>query len=59
MKRGTGARALRTIIEEVMLGIMYELPSRHDVQQCIITEETITQRKEPTLITAGEMKAAS
>lgn len=59
MKRGTGARALRTIIEEVMLDIMYDIPSRDDVTKCIVTEETITQRKEPTLMTVNEMKQAS
>ncbi len=59
MKRNTGARALRTILEELMLNIMYEIPSRKDVKKCLITEETVLQRKEPTLITISELKAAS
>ncbi|MGC8834569.1 MAG: ATP-dependent Clp protease ATP-binding subunit ClpX [Armatimonadota bacterium] len=59
MKRGTGARALRTIIEEIMLDIMYEVPSRKDVKKCIVTAETVRERKSPTLITINELKAAS
>ncbi len=59
MKRRTGARALRTIIEEAMLNIMYEVPSTQDIKQCIVSAETITEKKEPTLVTHSEMKAAS
>jgi len=59
MKRGMGARALRAIIEEVMLNIMYEVPSCKDVKKCIVTEETILHRKEPTLLTLSEVKQAS
>jgi ATP-dependent Clp protease ATP-binding subunit ClpX len=58
-KRKMGARALRTIIEEVMLNIMYEIPSSKDVKKCIVSEETILEGKEPTLVTLNEMKAAS
>ena len=39
--KGTGARGLRSIIESMMTSIMYELPSRHDVAECIITKETV------------------
>lgn len=59
LRRGTGARALRSIIEEVMLSVMYEIPSRKDVKRCIITEETIREGKEPTVILLNEWKAAS
>jgi ATP-dependent Clp protease ATP-binding subunit ClpX len=59
MKRGMGARALRSIIEEVMLNIMYELPSCKDVKKCIISEDTIVNKKEPTLVTLSEVKQAS
>ena len=59
MKRGMGARALRAIIEEVMLNIMYEVPSCKDVKKCIVTEETILKKKEPTLLTLSEVKQAS
>lgn len=58
-KRKMGARALRTIIEEVMLNIMYEIPSTKDVRKCIVTAETILEGREPTLVTLSEMKAAS
>lgn len=59
LKRGMGARALRAIIEEVMLNIMYEIPSSKDVKKCIVSAETIIDKKEPTLVTLNEMKAAS
>lgn len=50
IERKTGARGLRSIIEESMLDIMYELPSRDDIEKCIITKETIEEKKEPKLI---------
>ena len=55
MKRGTGARGLRAIMEEVLLGVMYELPSRKDVSKCMITRETVMAKVNPTLVLrAGE-----
>ena len=45
--RGGGARALRAIVEEVMLDIMYQLPSRQNVSKCIITKDTMLKSKEP------------
>jgi len=45
--RGTGARALRSILEETMLEIMYTIPSRQNVTKCLVTKETITKKKEP------------
>ncbi len=56
LKRGMGARALRTIIEEIMLDVMFEIPSQGDVTQVIITEETVTQRRPPTLVRSREAK---
>jgi len=47
IQRGTGARALRSIIEDVMLDIMYNLPSKQNINRCIITKETITDKAEP------------
>lgn len=47
IERGTGARALRSIIEDVMLDIMYHLPTRQNITKCIITKETILKRKDP------------
>ena len=46
----TGARGLRAILEEVMLDVMYEIPSRNDVEKCIIIEDTIMKSAEPTLV---------
>jgi ATP-dependent Clp protease ATP-binding subunit ClpX len=47
MSRGGGARALRAIVEAVMLDIMYQLPTRQNVSKCIITKDTIVKSKEP------------
>ena len=47
MERGTGARALRSIIEEVMLDIMYGLPERSNVATCTITRDVILRKKDP------------
>ncbi|HTS00639.1 MAG TPA: ATP-dependent Clp protease ATP-binding subunit ClpX [Bacteroidota bacterium] len=47
VERGTGARALRSIIEEVFLDIMYSLPERRNLASCTITKEVIVKRKEP------------
>ncbi len=49
-ERKTGARALRAILEESMLEIMYELPSRKDILKCVITENVITHGAEPKII---------
>lgn len=48
--RGTGARALRSILEETMLDIMYHLPSRQNLVKCVISKETILKKKEPNYI---------
>jgi ATP-dependent Clp protease ATP-binding subunit ClpX len=50
IERKTGARGLRSIIESVMLDVMFELPSRDDIKKCIITKETITDQHSPKLI---------
>jgi ATP-dependent Clp protease ATP-binding subunit ClpX len=57
LKRGTGARALRTIIEEVMLDIMYEIPSSPDIKECLVIGETILKRQAPTLVTRRRKSA--
>ncbi len=49
--RGTGARGLRAILEEVLLEIMYELPSREDIAKVIIGAESVIERTEPVFIT--------
>lgn len=50
IKRKTGARALRAIMEEVMLDIMFNLPQIKDVKKCIITEDSIRNKKEPLFV---------
>jgi ATP-dependent Clp protease ATP-binding subunit ClpX len=51
--RATGARGLRSIIESALLNVMFELPSRKDVNKCVITRETIERNLDPTLVTEG------
>ncbi|MGH2653844.1 MAG: ATP-dependent Clp protease ATP-binding subunit ClpX [Actinomycetota bacterium] len=54
MLRGTGARGLRAIMEEVLLGVMYDLPSRKDVRKCVIDREVVMDGVNPTLVPKGE-----
>jgi ATP-dependent Clp protease ATP-binding subunit ClpX len=51
LERETGARGLRSIIEEVLLDVQFELPSRRDVKKCVVTKETIERGMPPTLVT--------
>lgn len=51
IKRKTGARGLRAIIESIMLDVMFELPSREDVIKCIVTKETVLHGVSPKLMT--------
>jgi ATP-dependent Clp protease ATP-binding subunit ClpX len=48
--RGTGARGLRAIMEEVLLSVMYEVPSRKDVERVVITREVVLENVNPTLV---------
>ncbi len=57
--RGVGARALRAIIEEVMLDIMYEIPSLSGIKRCVVTGETVRERRDPDLYTADQLRQAS
>ena len=56
LRRNTGARGLRAILEEVMLNVMFEIPSRGDVARCIITRDTILRREEPVVIAVDRKK---
>ena len=56
-KRKTGARGLRSIIEDVMVDVMYEIPSLRDVKECIVTEEVILKKERPILIFNRKKKA--
>ncbi|KRK34121.1 ATP-dependent Clp protease ATP-binding subunit ClpX [Loigolactobacillus bifermentans] len=58
IERNTGARGLRSIIEEVMMDIMFDLPSRDDVEKAIITEDTVKGTGKPTLILMDGQKAS-
>ncbi|MBS1888966.1 MAG: ATP-dependent Clp protease ATP-binding subunit ClpX [Actinobacteria bacterium] len=51
IERETGARGLRSILEETLLDVQFELPSRRDVTKCVVTKETILQGRRPTLVT--------
>jgi ATP-dependent Clp protease ATP-binding subunit ClpX len=51
LERETGARGLRSIIEEILLEVQFELPSRRDVKKCVVTKETIERGLKPTLVT--------
>ncbi len=53
LERETGARGLRSIIENALLDVMFELPSRRDVSKCVITKETIQKGLTPTLVTSA------
>ncbi len=52
--RGTGARGLRAILEEVLLSVMYEVPSRKDVERVVITAESVLENVNPTIVGRGE-----
>jgi len=51
LKRKTGARGLRAIIEGIMCNVMYEVPSRTDVTKCTVTKESVLNKEEPILVT--------
>jgi ATP-dependent Clp protease ATP-binding subunit ClpX len=54
--RKTGARGLRSILEEIMLDVMYDLPSLQGVKKCIVNKETVDKKDPPTLIYAETKK---
>jgi ATP-dependent Clp protease ATP-binding subunit ClpX len=56
LARGTGARGLKSIIEDVLLNSMFEVPSRPDIKRCVITEQSITDGVEPLLLTEEPAK---
>ncbi len=57
--RGTGARGLRAILEEVLLDVMYDLPSRTDVSKCMIDRAVVLDRVNPTLVPIPERPTKS
>jgi ATP-dependent Clp protease ATP-binding subunit ClpX len=56
--RKSGARALRAILEEVMLDVMYDIPSQKDVKECVISEEVILKREKPLILYESKTKSA-
>jgi ATP-dependent Clp protease ATP-binding subunit ClpX len=54
LKRSTGARGLRSIIEEIMLDVMFDIPSRQDIKKCVITKEVVEKKIKPLLIADSE-----
>jgi ATP-dependent Clp protease ATP-binding subunit ClpX len=58
VKRKSGARGLRAILEEIMLDVMYEIPSQKGIKECLITEETVTKKDKPILIYEKQAESA-
>jgi len=56
LRRKTGARGLRSILEDIMLEIMYDIPSREDIAKCVITRDTILKKEKPILISMERKK---
>ncbi|MCB9664558.1 MAG: ATP-dependent Clp protease ATP-binding subunit ClpX [Alphaproteobacteria bacterium] len=54
LERKTGARGLRGILEDVMLDVMYDLPSRDNVKECVISEDVVRRKQEPMLVYENE-----
>jgi ATP-dependent Clp protease ATP-binding subunit ClpX len=53
IRHKTGARGLRTVLEDTLLDVMYEIPSRSDIKKCIVNAETIRNRRRPLLLTSS------
>ena len=58
LSRNTGARGLRAILEEVLLDVMYELPSRDDVVQCLVNAETVRDEETPQLLNSAKARSS-
>ncbi len=58
IRKKTGARALRSILEDLMLDIMYDLPSQDDVVECVITREVVNKKEPPHLIRVSSQERA-
>jgi ATP-dependent Clp protease ATP-binding subunit ClpX len=56
--RKSGARGLRAILEEIMLDIMYDIPSQENVKECVISEEVILKREKPLIVYENKIKTA-
>ncbi|UCG78129.1 MAG: ATP-dependent Clp protease ATP-binding subunit ClpX [Nitrospirota bacterium] len=58
IKRKTGARGLRAILEEIMLDVMYEVPSSKSIKECIVNEETVVKHEKPILVYEPKAESA-
>jgi ATP-dependent Clp protease ATP-binding subunit ClpX len=58
MSRNSGARGLRSILENIMLDIMYEIPSQPDIRECVISEEVVASKEPPLLLYEGSLESA-
>jgi ATP-dependent Clp protease ATP-binding subunit ClpX len=58
VQRKTGARGLRSILEEIMLDVMYEIPSQKSIKDCLITEDTVQKGEKPILIYEKQAETA-
>ncbi|MBW4862118.1 MAG: ATP-dependent Clp protease ATP-binding subunit ClpX [Paeniclostridium sp.] len=58
IERNTGARGLRSIVENIMMDIMYEIPSRDDIKKIILTEACVKEEAEPVVVLKGEEESA-
>lgn len=56
VRRKTGARGLRAILEDIMLNVMYEIPSRKEITKCVITKDVIEKKEDPILVTEDRKK---
>jgi ATP-dependent Clp protease ATP-binding subunit ClpX len=59
LKRNTGARGLRAILENSMLDIMYDIPSQPNVQEVVINEDVIYRKEKPIIVYEQELKEAA
>ncbi len=59
IRRKSGARGLRSIMENIMLDIMYELPSQTEIEECIVNEEVITNQESPLLMYRGQTRESA
>jgi ATP-dependent Clp protease ATP-binding subunit ClpX len=50
IKKGTGARGLRAILEDLMMDLMFDLPSQESIKECVITDEFIEKKETPVLL---------
>ncbi len=58
IKRKTGARGLKAIIEDIMLDVMFDIPSQSDIKECLITDEVIAKKEKPILIYKKHVETA-